>query len=181
MNRTAAINAVLDVVRTEPIVFTTGYASRIDRPNHFHLTGSPDLASSVAIGIAQQTGRPTVVVDGDGSLLTNPVGLVTAGGLPSLPLVHIVLDDHTSGQDVPASTADFGNLAIVCGYRRVLRVTDPATLVTVLRSELPVCTSTVFVHCVLFDADDPVTGRVDRNPDENAERLRGHLRELLAA
>jgi hypothetical protein len=63
----------------------------------------------------------------------------------------------------------------------VLRVTDPATLVTVLRSELPVCTSTVFVHCVLFDADEPVTGRVDRNLDEYAERVRGHIRDQRAA
>lgn len=190
MNKTAAIGAVLDAVTTEPIVFTTGYACRIakgiaDRPNHFYMTGSMGLASSIGIGIAQQTGRPTVVVDGDGSLLMNPVGLLTAGGLPWLPLVHVVLDDgryaSTGGQAIASTSADFGAMAVACGYPRCRRITDAATLVTALRTELRGCSAPVLVHCVLSGEDQRISGRVDRNLDEYTTRLRGHIRELLAA
>jgi thiamine pyrophosphate-dependent acetolactate synthase large subunit-like protein len=190
VNKTAAINAVLDVVRTEPIVFTTGYACRIargiaDRPNHFYMTGSMGLASSIAIGIGQQTRRPTVVVDGDGSLLMNPVGLLTAGSMRELPLVHVVLDDgryaSTGGQAVAPAGADFAALAAACGYRDVRRVTDVAELSAILRAEMRVCASPIFVHCVLSDVDDLVSARVDLNLHEYTKRLRGHIRELLAA
>ncbi|MEA5360278.1 thiamine pyrophosphate-dependent enzyme [Amycolatopsis sp., V23-08] len=190
MNKTAAVSAVLDAVRTEPIVFTTGYACRIargiaDRPNHFYMTGSMGLASSIAIGIGQQTKRPTVVVDGDGSLLMNPVGLLTAGSMRELPLVHVVLDDgryaSTGGQAVAPAGADFAALALACGYRDVRRVTDVAALGEVLREQMRVCASPVFVHCVLSDVDDLVSARVDLNLHEYTQRLRGHLRGLLAA
>lgn len=190
MNKTAAIGAVLDVVTTEPIVFTTGYACRIargiaDRPNHFYMTGSMGLASSIGIGIAQQTELPTVVVDGDGSLLMNPVGLVTAGGQPHLSLVHIVLDDgryaSTGGQAVAPTGIDFGAMAAACGYRGVRRATDVATLTMILRAELSACTSPTFVHCALSDVDQPISGRVDGNLDGYAKRLRGHLRAMRRA
>lgn len=190
MNKTAAIGAVLDAARTEPIVFTTGHASRIarsiaDRPNHFYLTGSIGLASSIGIGIAQQTRRPTVVVDGDGSLLMNPVGLFTAGSLRDLPLVHVVLDDgryaSTGGQPVAPAGADFEALAVACGYRGVRRVKDVARLSAILRVETRDCASPVFIHCILSDVDDQTSGRVDRNLHEYANRLRAHIRRQLVA
>ncbi|MEV7097646.1 thiamine pyrophosphate-dependent enzyme [Amycolatopsis sp. NPDC051045] len=190
MNKTAAVGAVLDAVKTEPIVFTTGYACRIakgiaDRPNHFYMTGSMGLASSIAIGIGRQTKRPTVVVDGDGSLLMNPVGLFTAGSMGDLPLVHVVLDDgryaSTGGQAVAPAGADFGAMAVACGYRDVRRVTDVATLGAILGAAMRACVSPIFVHCLLSDVDDPVSGRVDLDLHEYTERLRGHIRGLLAA
>ena len=188
MNKSAAVRAIIEATTVEPIVFTTGYASRIargiaDRPGHFYMTGSMGLASSIGIGIAQQTGRPTVVVDGDGSLLMNPVGLVTAGGLGNLPLLHIVLDDgryaSTGGQAVPSNDVDLNALALACGYRSVRTVADIESLRAAIGDLLPGIDSPTFVHCVLRSADPPVSARVDGRLDHYAVRLREHIRERV--
>jgi sulfopyruvate decarboxylase subunit beta len=190
MNKTEAVRAVINESAAEPVIFTTGYSCRIahgiaDRPNHFYMTGSMGLASSIGIGIAQQTGQPTIVVDGDGSTLMNPVGLITAGMLDSLPLVHIVLDDgayaSTGGQAVPSSGADLSELARVCGYPTVWQVEDVDSLTALLRKEIPTCSAPVFVHCVLRDADLPVSARVDGDLDRNASRFGRYVRERMAS
>jgi thiamine pyrophosphate-dependent acetolactate synthase large subunit-like protein len=73
------------------------------------MTGSMGLVASVGTGLALATGLVTVVVDGDGSLLMNPVGLIIAGAA-QVPLLHLVLDDGqyawTGGQPVPAGHTD---------------------------------------------------------------------------
>jgi sulfopyruvate decarboxylase subunit beta len=57
MSKTEVIRAVIDVAEAAPIVFTTGYASRIahaiaPRPSHFYMTGSMGLAAPIAAGVA---------------------------------------------------------------------------------------------------------------------------------
>jgi sulfopyruvate decarboxylase subunit beta len=189
MNKTEAVRALIDASNGEPTVFTTGYACRIargieDRPNHFYMTGSMGLASSIGIGIAQQTGRPTIVVDGDGSLLMNPVGLLTAGSLGPLPLVHVVMDDaryaSTGGQQVPSAGTDLAALARACGYPRVYEVDHVEALATRLRVELATCTSPVFIRCVLRGEDPPISARVDCDLGAHAARFSGVVRELVA-
>jgi sulfopyruvate decarboxylase subunit beta len=180
VNKTSAIRAVIEATTEEPIVFTTGYACRIaqevmDRPNHFYMTGSMGLASSIGIGIAEQTGRPTVVVDGDGSLLMNPAGLVTAGALASLPLVHVLLDDEsyasTGGQRVPSWGTDFVLLARSCGYARVERIERIADLVATLSTVAANCAAPTFLHCVLTEEDPPIPPRVDGDLAAHAARF----------
>jgi thiamine pyrophosphate-dependent acetolactate synthase large subunit-like protein len=190
MNKTEAVRAVIAATHAEPIVFTTGYASRIaygiaDRPSHFYMTGSMGLASSIGAGVAQVTGTTTIVVDGDGALLMNPVGLLLAGAMPGLPLVHVVLDDgryaSTGGQEVPSTATDLAALARACGYRDVRPAEDASELESLLRTEIAACTAPVFVHCVLADPDEPVTARVGDDLGDHAERFGRHVRELTGA
>ena len=188
MNKTEAVRALIEATSTQPMIFTTGYTSRIargiaDRPNHFYMTGSMGLASSIGIGVAQETGLTTVVVDGDGSVLMNPVGLLTAGSLDSLPLVHVVLDDaryaSTGGQAAPCPRTDLLALALACGYPRVREVGDVAALTAVLRTELAACQAPVLVRCVLRGEDPPVSARVDGELGWYANRFGNHVRGLL--
>ncbi|CAM3749640.1 thiamine pyrophosphate-dependent enzyme [Kibdelosporangium persicum] len=183
MNKTDALRTIIATAPDQPIVFSTGYMCRIarmiaDRATHFYMTGSMGLASSIGIGIAQQTNRPTVVVDGDGSALMNPVGLFTAGAQESLPLVHIVLDDgrydSTGGQVVP-NRPDFCALAWVCGYGRVYQVTDPECLAERLGTVLRSCTTTTFIRCVVSGPDSPVPARVDGDLGGHAQRFTAAL------
>ncbi|MFD9071993.1 thiamine pyrophosphate-dependent enzyme [Streptomyces lasiicapitis] len=182
MNKTQAVAAVLAATTTEPIVCTTGYACRIarhldDRPSHFYMTGSMGLASSIGIGVARETGRTTVVVDGDGSLLMNPVGLITAGALPTLPLAHIVLDDgcyaSTGGQTVPSRGADLCALALASGYARAEETDDAERFAEFVRAAVADCTAPVLVLARLTSADPPVPGRVEGDLAEHARRF-GH-------
>ncbi|WP_181773564.1 thiamine pyrophosphate-dependent enzyme [Amycolatopsis pittospori] len=186
MNKTEAIQAILDATSVQPIVFTTGFSSRIacgldDRANHFYMTGSMGLASSVGIGIAQASGLATLVVDGDGAVLMNPVGLITAGAHDSLPLAHIVLDDgryaSTGGQAVP-SRPDLGALARDCGYLEVHRVHTVGELSELLCGVLVRCSSPVFIHCVLLGAEPPVPPRVEVDLGDHAARFGAKIREL---
>jgi len=188
MNKTEAIRAIIEATTAEPIVFTTGYACRIasgiaDRPNHFYMTGSMGLAASIGIGIAQQTKAPTIVVDGDGSLLMNPVGLLIAGASETLPLIHLVLDDglyaSTGGQDVPSRAADLTALARACGYRRVLEIDDVASITSLLGDELEVCPSPVFVRIRLRGPDLPVTARVTGDLGDHAARFAESIRAMM--
>jgi sulfopyruvate decarboxylase subunit beta len=183
VNKTEALRAIIAAAEGRPIVFSTGHACRIaqaiaDRPTHFYMTGSMGLASSIATGIARQAGRVTVVVDGDGSVLMNPVGLLTAGSRESLPLVHLVLDDgryaSTGGQVVPAR-ADLPALATAAGYRRAETVSRVADLVELLGSVLGAGVHPAFVRCVVTGADEPVPARVGAELGLHARRFRSAL------
>jgi sulfopyruvate decarboxylase subunit beta len=184
VNKTAAIRAVLAATTDDPVVFTTGYACRIardiaDRPGHFYMTGSMGLASSIGVGVALATGRRTVVVDGDGSLLMNPVGPVTAGALPGLPLVHVVLDDgryaSTGGQSVPSARTDLAALAGAAGYPRVTTADRLDAFDRDLRAALAAPDTPAFVLAVLTEPDPPVPPRIDADLAGHARRFAAHL------
>jgi thiamine pyrophosphate-dependent acetolactate synthase large subunit-like protein len=184
MNKTEAIQAVLRATAEEPIIFTTGYSCRIarglaDRANHFYMTGSMGLASSIGIGVALETRRTTVVVDGDGALLMNPVGLVTAGALTELRLVHVLLDDgryaSTGGQAVPSTRTDLCAWATASGYPRVHSTGDLAEFTQLVTEEIAACASPVFLRGVLTTPDPPVAARIDADLGDHARRFQAHL------
>ncbi|MEU1885866.1 thiamine pyrophosphate-dependent enzyme [Micromonospora sp. WMMD987] len=185
MNKTAAIRALIEATSADPIIFTTGYSCRIarnvsDRPNHFYMTGSMGLAASIGTGIALSTGRLVVVVDGDGALAMNPGCLLTAGALPHLPLLHLVLDDgryaSTGGQQVPSRRINFTALAEAAGYTGVWHVDDLSKFRELLHSEVRTCTSPTFVHCELTEEDEAgAPPRIDAELAQHQLRFSGHL------
>jgi thiamine pyrophosphate-dependent acetolactate synthase large subunit-like protein len=186
LDKATAIRAIIEATSEQPIIFSTGYACRFacgiaDRENHFYMTGSMGLASSIAIGVALETGHTTVVVDGDGSLVMNPVGLVIAGGLQHLPLVHIVLDDgryaSTGGQAVPAENADLCALARASGYRWVSSTDRLDRFTDTVRGALTDRTSPAFIHAALTGEEPAVHGRVDGALSERARRFKATLAE----
>lgn len=184
MNKTAAIEAVIAATTDHPIIFTTGYSCRIarhtaDRANHFYMTGSMGLASSIGIGVSLETHSTTIVVDGDGSLLMNPVGLVMAGALKDLPLIHIVLDDgkyaSTGGQMVPSARADLCALATASGYAHVTATASLDEFLDLLRTEVVACSSPTLILVSITDPDYPVPGRIDSSLGDHAYRFSNHV------
>jgi sulfopyruvate decarboxylase subunit beta len=186
MNKHDAIQAIIAATTDQPTVFTTGYTCRIaramaDRPTHFYMTGSMGLASSVGFGVAVTSGLVTVVVDGDGSVLMNPVGLITVGAHRSLPLVHVVLDDgryaSTGGQSVP-SRPDLAALAQNSGYLDVHDTHDTTELTELLEKVLACCTAPTFIRCDLHGAEPPVPARVDTDLGDHAMRFASALQAM---
>lgn len=184
MNKTAAIRVIIGASGTKPVIFTTGSTCSIardiaDLPNHFYMTGPMGLASSIGIGVALETKRTTVVVDGDGSLLMNPTGLITAGTLTSLPLIHVVLDDgvyaFTGGEQVPSRRADLCALARASGYRRVFSTARLDEFSALLHSQLADCSSPVFIRCALAAGDAAAPDRMTADLEEHARRFYGHI------
>lgn len=190
MNKAAAIATVVDRTPRQPVLYTTGYASRIakhvaDRDNHFYMTGSMGLVSAIGVGIALGTGRPVVVVDGDGSLLMNPAGLLTAGSAPDLPLLHVVMDDasyaSTGGQHTPVTAADFCGLARASGYRFTAKTERQDELSALLARLLRNLDGPSLLHCVLSSADPPVPPRVEVDLASHARRFSGWVRIQASA
>ncbi|MBZ4018389.1 hypothetical protein CCS38_22155 [Streptomyces purpurogeneiscleroticus] len=184
MNKTSAIKTIISATFDQPVVFTTGHACRIakhfaDRPGHFYMTGSMGLSASIATGIALSTGKTAVAVDGDGSLLMNPACLITAGAIPDLPLVHVVLDDSayasTGGQAAPSAGTDFADWARASGYPAASRATDGDELTELLRSAIARSSPTL-IHCTLNAQDDEVPPRIDLDLARHGRRVSRHIR-----
>jgi thiamine pyrophosphate-dependent acetolactate synthase large subunit-like protein len=162
MNIDSALRAIITATRHQPVIFTSGELGRVarriaDRPTHFYLAGTTGLASSTGIGVALQTHGTTVVVDGYGSVLNNLAGMVTAGMLTDLPLVHIVLDDTelpSAAATATAGRADLCGMARAAGYTHVQTIGSLDSFVRAIRREITNCTAPVFLRCVLDEDDD---------------------------
>jgi phosphonopyruvate decarboxylase len=110
---------------TAAVIATTGKCGRelftlADRPQHLYQVGSMGGASAMGLGVALNTSRPVVVLDGDGAALMKLGNLATIGSRAPENLVHVVLDngvhDSTGGQATVSPSVDFAAVALACGY-----------------------------------------------------------------
>jgi len=89
------------------------------------IMGPMGKASSVGLGLAlAQPAKKVIVLDGDGSLLTNLGSLVTIANMAPPNLVHFVFENgvyrSTGGQSIPnAGKFSFMGLAKEAGYAKV--------------------------------------------------------------
>jgi phosphonopyruvate decarboxylase len=112
------------------VIATTGKCGRelftlADRPQHLYQVGSMGGASAMGLGVALNSKKTVVVLDGDGALLMKMGNLATIGAYAPSNLVHIVLDngvhDSTGGQATVSASVDFAAIAVACGYRTAAR------------------------------------------------------------
>ena len=125
--RVEALERFLDVVpEAAAVIATTGKCGRelftlADRAQHLYQVGSMGGASAMGLGLALNTDRPVVVLDGDGAALMKLGNLATIGAQAPYRLVHIILDngvyDSTGGQATVSPLVDFARVALACGYR----------------------------------------------------------------
>ena len=139
MNREEVIRHIVEVSGDDPIVSTTGKASRelfeIREANgqgheHDFLTvGSMGHSSSIALGIAAQKPETRVwCVDGDGAALMHLGAMAVIGAMGLKNLVHIVINNEAhetvGGMPTAAAKADFAGIARSCGYPHAVCVND---------------------------------------------------------
>lgn len=108
------------------VVATTGKCGRelftfADRPQHLYQVGSMGGASGMALGVALNSGKRVVVLDGDGAALMKLGTFATIGAYAPGNMVHVLLDnrvhDSTGGQATVSASVDFAAVALACGYR----------------------------------------------------------------
>ncbi len=126
-SRTQALETILNSVPdTAAIVATTGKSGRelftlADREQHLYQVGSMGCASAMGLGVALNTPKPVIVLDGDGAALMKMGNMATVGAQAPENLIHIVLDngvhDSTGGQSTVSPSVDFAGVAICCSYR----------------------------------------------------------------
>jgi len=107
------------------VIASTGKCGRelftlADRHQHLYQVGSMGCAGAMGLGVALNTTRPVVVLDGDGAVLMKMGALATIGAEAPAKLLHIVLDngvhDSTGGQPTVSASVDFAAVARACGY-----------------------------------------------------------------
>lgn len=130
MSREDAIRRIVHVADGDPIVCTTGKASRelfeireAEGQSHekdFLMVGSMGHASSIALGIALNTDRKVWCIDGDGALLMHMGAMATIGSCHPQNMIHIVINNkaHESVGGMPTATGhmDISSIAVSCGY-----------------------------------------------------------------
>ena len=131
MMREEIIQHIVEVSGDDPIVSTTGKASRelfeireAGRQSHkydFLTVGSMGHSSSIALGIALN--KPDVkiwCVDGDGAVLMHMGALAVIGANAPKNLVHVVINngahETVGGMPTVASQIDLVLVAKACGY-----------------------------------------------------------------
>lgn len=143
MHREEAIRHIVHVAGTDPIVSTTGKASRelfeIREQNDqghrydFLTVGAMGHASSIALGIAlNRPGKKVWCIDGDGAVLMHMGAMAVIGASGPDNLIHIVINNsaHESvgGMPTVAGQIDLTTVAKACGYSFAARVGTPETL-----------------------------------------------------
>ncbi len=119
MKRIEAIRQIMDGVTDELVIATTGMISREvflvkDRPENFYMCGSMGCALSIGLGLAMNSDRRVVVIDGDGAALMALGSLAVARYLKLTNLKHYVIDNgtyaSTGDQPTCSHSVDFASI-----------------------------------------------------------------------
>ena len=103
------------------VIATTGKTGRElfslnDCENFFYQVGSMGCASAISLGVALNTKKKIIVLDGDGSLLMKMGNMSTIGANQPKNLIHILLDnnvhDSTGQQLTNATTVSYTHLTL---------------------------------------------------------------------
>lgn len=139
MVREEIIRHIADISDTDPVVSTTGKASRElfeireekgqGHQHDFLTVGSMGHSSSIALGVAlNQPDRKIWCVDGDGAVLMHMGAMALLGANQPENLVHIVINngahETVGGMPTVAGKMDLVAVAKGCGYPKAVRVSS---------------------------------------------------------
>ena len=131
LNREEIIQHIVKVTGEDPIISTTGKASRElfeirekngqDHKYDFLTVGSMGHTSSIALGIAINKPNSKIwCIDGDGSVLMHMGSMAVLGVNSPRNMVHIIINngahETVGGMPTVATGIDFVLLAKSCGY-----------------------------------------------------------------
>lgn len=137
MVREEVIKHIVDVTGEDPIISTTGKASRelfeIREANNqehkydFLTVGSMGHSSSIALGVAiNKSDRKVWCIDGDGAMLMHLGAMPVIASVNPNNLVHIVLNnaahETVGGLPTVSNCINFVNLAKSVGYKNAISV-----------------------------------------------------------
>jgi phosphonopyruvate decarboxylase len=165
------------------IVATTGKCGRelftlADRPQHLYVVGSMGCASAIGMGIALNSKRLVVVLDGDGAALMKLGNVATIGATHPPNFLHIILDngvhDSTGGQATVSPVIDFASIAAACGYATAFTLDSLGGLEAAVRAVLH-ARGPHLVHARIKPGSVETLGRPTIAPKEVARRFKSFL------
>ncbi len=137
MSREEIVRHIVQVSEEDPIISTTGKASRelfeireSQKQSHkydFLTVGSMGHSSSIALGVALNKPEKKVwCIDGDGAVLMHMGAMAVIGTNNPQNLVHVVINngahETVGGMPTVASNVDLIAIAKACGYKNVVSV-----------------------------------------------------------
>ena len=136
MNREEVIRRITRASAGDPVVSTTGKASRelfeireAQAQGHgldFLTVGSMGHASSIALGVAlHQPEKRVWCIDGDGAALMHLGAMAVIGAEKPQNLIHVVINngahETVGGMPTAAGKISLTGIALACGYPRAVR------------------------------------------------------------
>jgi len=136
MSREDIIEHIVAVSKEDPIISTTGKASRElfeirEKNNESHkydflTVGSMGHSSSIALGVAINKESKVWCIDGDGAALMHLGAMPVIASINPRNLVHILINNNAhetvGGLPTVASNIDFTSLAKAVGYKNAVSV-----------------------------------------------------------
>lgn len=192
MMREEIIQHILNVSEENPIVSTTGKASRelfetrvANGQSHkydFLTVGSMGHSSSIAFGVAVNKPETKIwCIDGDGAVLMHMGSMAVVGANKPKNMIHIIINngahETVGGMPTVASQIDFVAIAKACGYPNAVCVDTFEALDIELkaakaRNEL----SLIEVKCSIGARND--LGRPTTTALENKQNFMEYLKTL---
>ena len=168
------------------VVATTGKTGRElftceDRPQQLYQVGSMGCASAMGLGVALNTPRPVLVLDGDGAALMKLGAMATIGAYAPDNLVHVLLDngvhDSTGGQATVSPNVNFAAVARACGYPRAFRCDSEAGFARALKTALDEGPRPVLIHALIAPGSMEALGRPTIAPRDVSRRFQSFIME----
>lgn len=179
MKRYQALKVILENLKDELVVTTTGMISREafnakDRPENFYMVGSMGLVTPLSLGISMNCKKKVIGIEGDGSMFLNLGSMAMAGAEKLDNLITIVIDngcyESTGGQYCISRKLDLAELAKATGYLSVAQVDNEEDLKEKVFAFLNK-TGPGFIHIKVDSSRQEGTPRVSLTPEEIKERF----------
>ncbi|EKD90147.1 MAG: Phosphonopyruvate decarboxylase [uncultured bacterium] len=145
-------------------ISSTGFPSRdsfsvLDSPD-FYMVGSMGHTFSIALGIAPNTKKKIVVLDGEGSSLMHLGGLASFNPDRIKNINYFILDNEgyesTGGQPTVSPNVNFKLLAKSFNFKNIYEVSKEAGLKEVLR-KLKTAKESSFIHVKIVNSSQKVS------------------------
>ena len=130
MIRYDILKEILPFIKDQFVVCNIGLPSQElyqlnDQPTNFYMLGTMGLASSIGLGLALVQKKKILVIDGDGSVLTNLGTLSTIANNVTNNFVLLIIDNGSYGSTGDQLTyagkkTSLKEIAIACGCENVL-------------------------------------------------------------
>ena len=165
------------------VVATTGFCGRElwtlnDCEQNIYQVGSMGCASSMGLGVALNSDRPVIVIDGDGAALMKLGALATIGAQAPDKLIHVIMDngahESTGGQATVSSNVTYAEAAIACGYRNAMVCDSPDGFETAMNQALK-SPGPHLIHARIATGSIENLGRPTISPIEVAQRFQAFV------
>lgn len=130
MIRSEILREIAPILRHQLVVCNIGIPSQElhaidDQPSNFYMLGTMGLASSIGLGLALSQPKPVIVIDGDGSVLTNLGTLPTIANNVADNYILLIIDNGSYGStgDQPTYAGlktSLAKVAQACGCDNVV-------------------------------------------------------------